>query len=222
MQRAISAFLLALLVCACGEPDESDNNANANGETSIAMICEERGNTVADAIRNLPKTCSDDSECQVVARAGNCDCSNGVSASADLAEFEAAIVALDENDCVHPFSCAGDQCAYDRGYREPELIGVCEMGECAVAETMACSEFEANVYGGLIPPSRCETASDCMLRNDLNPCGCQEGVGTDFPFLAAQSTYDLIGLNKDRCDFVCDACPQVTEAACVQNVCIAQ
>lgn len=222
MPRAlITCALLFLCVCAaCGESE--GDSANSSGNVSTAMICEETGNSVADAIRALPQECVSDDECQVVERAGNCECAKAATRDADLSEFETALAALDANECLHPFTCADDQCSYDRGYREPELIGTCEMGECVVTEAMTCAEFEENVYGGLVAPSRCETADDCVLRNDLNPCGCQEAVGEAFPFLAAQSTYDLIAVNRDRCEFVCEVCPPVTEAACIQNVCIAQ
>lgn len=222
MRRAIVMTMLALALCACGEAEESESNNSPNSDSSIAMICEEKGNALADAIRALSRECDEDIDCRIVARAGNCECSNSVAASADISEFENALSELDENGCVHPFMCADEQCSYDRGYREPELIGICEMGECTVAETMQCAEFEENIYGGLVAPSRCETADDCTLRNDLNPCGCPEAVGVDFPFLAAEATFDLIGLNRDRCEFVCEECPDVTEAACTQNVCVAQ
>jgi hypothetical protein len=231
MKRWVSPLLAVLLFvfAACGETEgdgtnNGDTNAGANANTgSIAEVCETTGNAVADAIRALPRDCEIDSDCRIVERAGNCECANSVNADGDIASFEAALADLDENMCVHPFaSCGATQCDYERGYRESELIGQCIARECVVTETMKCEEFVDNIYGGLVPPSRCETADDCTLRSDLNPCGCTEAVGVNFPFLAAQATFDLISINQRRCVFSCDACPQVTEATCEQNVCIAR
>ena len=220
MRRLAYACVAIALLFGCGE-SEADNNDGNNGNT--AETCETSGNAVADAIRALPRACESDAECRVVERAGNCECANAINAMADTSEFDAALANLDANMCVHPFAgCGAAQCAYERGYRDPVLVAQCVESECVVAEAMSCAEFEQNIYGGLVAASRCETANDCTLRNDLNPCGCQEGVGTDFPFLAAESIYNLIGINRDRCDFTCEACPAVTEAACVQNVCVAQ
>lgn len=220
---ALSALFLTFVAIGCGDTEPTDGSNGDSNNTSVAETCETSGNAVADAIRALDRSCESDVECRIVERAGDCECANSVNIMADLTAFDSALQTLDENMCVHPFaSCGSVQCDYTRGYREPELIGTCEQNECVVTETMTCAEFEENVYGGLVAPSRCETAEDCTLRNDLNPCGCNEAVGLDFPFLSAQSTYDLIGINRDRCNFTCEACPQVTTAACVQNVCVAQ
>ncbi len=197
----------------------STNNAsNQTGNNGVDCIAAQ--NDVASAIRALPRECITDNDCIVVERAANCECANSVSFRSDLSEFEESLSRLDAGSCGHPFACAQQSCSYDSGFTPSELVPVCDVDQtCTLREALTCDAFADGAKGGLVTAGACNSDEDCVLRDDLNPCGCDEGVTNQFPVLVAQSIYDLIELNTTRCDFTCDSCPTVTEARCIDNLC---
>lgn len=194
------------------EPDTSD---------PVSTDCIELQSQTAEAIRALPRGCSADSDCMVVPRAADCECDNAINASADLAPFEDLLGELDDAQCGHPFTCSQPMCP------EPgasfEILAECQLREgeqtCGLRETFTCDAIEAGATGGLVNSGSCTDHEDCVLRNDLNPCGCDEGITNQFPLLSASAIAEEIEFNGSRCNFTCDACPEVAEARCVDNVC---
>ena len=233
MNRLI--WLAAVAIFGCGTPatnnDNSDNDSgnannvnNANNMSDMGVnninngeACEPLQDEFKTAVRALPRDCASDAECSLALRAGPCDCAISVSGS-DLTEYDAARQSLDDNECRNPFVCIGNKCDQYRILSDPgELIPKCTGNECEVVQLLSCTDFENAKNGGLISESSCVTDADCTLRTDLNPCNCQEAVGTSFPLLAGQTIRELIDLNTDRCGTVCEGCPVINGVSCVDE-----
>lgn len=196
------------------------NNMSDGGQNNVNNVeaCEPLQEEFKSAVRALPRDCGSDAECVLALRSGPCDCAIAVNSGSDLPRFDTARESLDNNECRNPFVCIGDRCEQYRLLSDPgELIPKCTGNECEVVQLMSCTDYENNKNGGIISESSCVTDADCTLRTDLNPCNCQEAVSTSFPLLAGQTIRELIGLNTDRCNTVCEGCPVINGVSCVDE-----
>lgn len=222
-------LLTALLFCvACGtETSENSPDAGADAAADVATggTCATYQDWLTDAVRSLPRTCETPADCLIVDRAGQCECALAVTlGGGDIAAFNTALQELDAHECRHPFACLEGmaQCSYQTPFEQTELLVTCEQNVCGLVELMACDAYVARKNGGIFPAGACETDDDCTLRDNLNPCGCQEALPKEFPFLLENAVFDLMPRNDTRCDFTCDGCPAVTEAFCDAGKCAAR
>jgi hypothetical protein len=236
--RTIILLIAALFVVGCGKPEpgnngnstpnaepqpDGGNNGNTNGGTNGSSNssqdgCAELNEPFKDAVRAMPRNCVTDADCKLVARAQVCDCDLAVSATSDTAEYDDVRAQLDAASCSNPFGCPGNECPYRKLAEPGELYAHCgEGGECEVLQIMSCEQYEMNAMGGIASGGGCMEATDCTLRNDLNPCDCNEAVSENFPFLVIQSINEMMDINDARCDVQCTACPMPTEAVCAND-----
>lgn len=227
------ALLLSCLLVACGTPTPSNNtdsDAGPNNATDTAVNnvstsgtsmqttgteCAGVGQQFIDAVRALGRSCVTSADCKVAPRANQCDCDLAVSASADTTEFESLRADLDAAQCSNPFGCAGGTCPYKKLSEPGELVAHCgDDGECEMVQVMPCSEYEARAHGGIVPAGSCTDSTQCVIRADLNPCGCGEAISTNFPLLTTQATADLIAINDARCNVSCMGCNSPGAAVC--------
>lgn len=203
---------------------QPDAGTDTSSNLSPTGTCANYQGWVTDAVRSMPRECNTPSDCLVVERAGNCECSLAVSMGSDVAALTTALNELDENACKHPFACIESmaQCAYDTPFEDTELVVTCEDNVCNLVELMTCDTFVQHKNGGLYPAGACTVDADCELRDDLNPCGCPESYPSAFPIVLQNDVYALIQQNSSRCTFVCQACPAVTEALCDLGKCAAR
>lgn len=221
-------FGACVAVCACSGPAPSsdagsdaagtDAKSDADTGSSNTPECAEVSEAFVDAVRGMPRTCVTDADCLLVQRAGECDCDLAVTATSDVASFEAARAALDAAQCVNPFGCPGEQCRHRRLVDDGELYANCNLdGECEVVQLPSCPDYAAKAQGGLVLGGSCTQNSDCDVRNDLNACNCAEAVTGSFPFLARQAIYDIIAINNERCGISCSECPPPGTAVCAND-----
>ena len=221
----IRVLILVFLVASCGSETSTSPEVDAgvdNGpDLSAAGNCSFYQGWVTDTVRALPRDCTTPADCMVVERAGNCECSISATIGGDLAALNTALQSLDERSCAHPFACLQNmsQCSYQTPFEEKELVVTCVENVCGLIEVMACDAYVARKTGGLYPPGACTMDSDCELRDDLNPCGCDESYPSSFPFVLENEVFTLMQRNEGRCAFTCDACPTVTEAYCDGGKC---
>lgn len=239
------ALAVALTIASsCGDPkpdpsspDAGPNNVNAttstngttpNTQTNSGTACGEIGPRFIEAVRGLGRACATDADCKIASRAQVCDCDLAVSADADMASFDSVRAELDAAQCANPFGCSVEQCPYTRLSEPGELIARCgDAGECEVLQIMPCNEYEARAHGGVVPPGGCADNTQCTLRSDLNPCGCDEAISANFPFLTAQVTAEMMQINNQRCNVACMGCNSPGEAVCGEDpmgnmICMAQ
>ncbi len=218
-------LIVLLFVASCGAETattaEPDGGTDSGPELSAAGTCSSYQGWVTDTVRGLPRDCSTPADCMVVERAGNCECSISAKIGGDLAALNTALQALDENSCSHPFACLGSmsQCSYQTPFENKELVVTCKENTCGLIEVMACDTYVARKNGGIYAPGGCTMDTDCELRDDLNPCGCDEAYPASFPFVLENEAFTLMQRNEGRCAFTCDACPPATEAFCDAGKC---
>ena len=202
----------------------TDAGVDAAADVTTGGTCSSYQGWVTDAVRSLPRECNTATDCMVVERAGNCECAIAATIGGDIAALNTALSELDERSCKHPFACLANmsQCSYQTPFDNKELVVTCEQNTCGLVEVMACDTYVARKDGGIFSPSACTVDSDCALRDDLNPCGCDEAYQAAFPFVIENEVYTLIARNQGRCSFTCDTCPQVTEAFCDNGTCAAR
>jgi hypothetical protein len=203
-------------------PDGGNNNAdnvttNTSGGTGSGGggICVNIGEEFKAAVRAMPRDCTSDADCKLVERAQVCDCDLAVSASSDTAEYDDLRAQLDAESCSNPFGCPSGECPY-RPLADPgELYAHCsDEGQCEVLQILSCEQYEERAHGGIANPGACMENTDCTLRNDLNPCGCNEAVSQNFPFLVIQSIAEMIEINDARCNVQCMGCESPGDAVC--------
>jgi hypothetical protein len=223
MQRTLCLLVFAFaMACGDGATDDQPDAGSSGSDTSFGVdtsnvaMCVDLTLKTQDALRALPRACATAEDCQIVPRSGQCECSGSFSVTADLSVFDASIAAIESNGCNHPLKCfnVANKCEYQSIFENPELIATCEANECGLAEVVSCETFVANAYGGYTATTQCTSDEQCSLRQDLNPCGCFEAVPTSYPFLAAEQIHEMIGRNRARCDLMCGACTNVSEAVC--------
>ncbi len=221
-------IFLLVLVASCGSETSTsptvDAGIDAREDLSAVGTCSSYQGWVTDAVRALPRDCSTVADCMVVERAGNCECAISATIGGDLAAVNTALQSLDDHSCSHPFACIDgmSQCSYQTPFEDKELVVTCMESQCGLIEVMACDTYIARKDGGIYPPGSCTVDSDCELRDDLNPCGCDEAYLGSFPFVLENEVFTLMQRNQGRCDFTCDACPSVTEAFCDAGKCAAR
>ncbi len=229
------AIFLFVALAACSDDSGSDNNANngnnnANNANNVnngnnlnngnnVEVCGDVQNRMIEAIRGMPRDCNTDADCVIVPRAGQCECNLGVKSTSDVPGFQSVLQELIDNACTHPFACSQPTCSYDTGtaFEPKELVATCEDNTCKLIEVMQCDAYAQRVNGGVSPSGNCLTDDDCTLRTDLNPCGCAEGISTNYPILTAEGVYNMMSVNMQRCSFSCDGCPQFSQAVCVDT-----
>ena len=243
-------IFLFVVAASCGTPTPSNSNsggrdtgqntsgdAGDNTHTANSTIaptnggteaCVEIGERFKEAVRALPRACVTDTDCMVVSRAQVCDCDLAVARSSDTVEHDAIRAELDAEQCSNPFGCPTDTCPYRRLSEPGELYARCgEANECEIVQLLPCAEYEARGHGGIVPPGACVAAAGCTLRNDLNPCGCNEAITTNFPALAVQPIREMIEINDRRCNLQCMGCNSPGDAVCGDDgsgnmICMAQ
>ena len=217
-------------------PDGGTNvtpNANVNPNANVMPTnvtpnnggaCGDIGPRFMEAVRAMPRTCLEDRDCIIVSRANICDCDLAVSNGSDTATFDGVRAELDAAACENPFNttvaggCANTDCPYERLSDPGELYARCNPdNECEIVSLLPCSEYEARAQGGIAAPGGCMTAADCELRTDLNPCGCQEGITRNFPFLAIEALNEMMEINNERCNVQCGVCNAPAAATCVDD-----
>lgn len=236
--RTLTVLIVSVMVLACGKPtpgnDGTNNDANSNSDAgnngdnvatngssnanSGGGECADLAEPFKDAVRAMPRDCVTDADCKLVQGAQVCDCALAVSASSDTAPYDDVRAQVDAAACANPFGCPDDSCPY-RVLSEPgELYPHCsDEGQCEVLQLMSCEQYEMNAHGGIGTETGCMDNSECTLRNDLNPCNCNEAVSANFPFLVIQSIYEMMEINDARCDVQCMGCESPGEAVCALN-----
>ena len=196
----------------------SGNNSGDAITTNSDVDCAALSEQFVDAVRAMPRTCSSNADCKLVSKAQVCDCDLAVTTSTDTSTYDQIRAQLDAGQCSNPFGCPTGECPYRRLADRGELVANCgDEGMCEVVQVLSCEEYEANAHGGIVASGSCMDDTQCQLRNDLNPCGCQEAISANFPFLTVQATQDMMDINDARCNVQCMGCPTPGDAVCAND-----
>lgn len=236
--RLFTLLLAIALAVGCGKPAPGNNGSNdnagsngaadagnndTNGGTSNASNsgggeCADLADPFKDAVRAMPRDCVTDADCKLVQGAQVCDCDLAVSASTDTGEYDDIRAQVDSAGCANPFGCPMDMCPY-RVLSDPgELYAHCsDEGECEVLQILSCEQYEEKAHGGIAAETSCMENDECALRDDLNPCDCNEAVSQNFPFLVIEAIREMIEINDARCNVQCMGCESPGDAICGNN-----